>query len=72
VFLEILGLFTNYVIPGKRDEFAVTLLGVLDQLDLQPKSDVSSETLQEEIQELRGSINELSKALPRAQPGNKT
>src|SRR6266498_2792670 len=72
VFLEILGLFTDYVIPGKRDEFAVTLLGVLDQLDLQPKSDASSETLREEIQELRGSIDELSKALPRARPGNKT
>ena len=52
MFLEILGLFTDYVIPGKRDEFAVTLLGVLDQLDLQPKSNVLSETLQEEIQEL--------------------
>ena len=72
MFLEILGLFTDYVIPGKRDEFAVTLLGVLDQLDLQPKSDASSETLREEIQELRGSIDELSKALPRARPGNKT
>ena len=71
-FLEILDLFTDYVIPGKRDEFAVTLLGVLDQLDLQPKSNASSETLREEIQELRGSIDELSKALPRAQPGNKT
>jgi len=52
-FLEILGLFTYYVIPGKRDEFATTLLDVLEQLDL-PKSDTSSETLQEEIQELRG------------------
>ena len=48
------------------------LWGVLGQLDLQPKSDASSETLREEIQELRGSIDELSKALPRARPGNKT
>ena len=52
VFLEILGLFTNYIIPSKRDEFTVTLLGVLNQLDLQPKSNVLSKTLQEEIQEL--------------------
>ena len=44
--LEILGLFTDYVIPGKRDEFAATLLGVLERLDLQPiHSDTSSETL---------------------------
>jgi hypothetical protein len=71
--LEILSLFTEYVIPGKRDEFASTLLGVLDRLDLRPiHSDTSSETLREEIQELRGSIDELSKALPRAQPRNKT
>jgi hypothetical protein len=71
--LEILSLFTEYVIPGKRDEFAATLLGVLDRLDLQPiHSDASSETLREEIQELRGSIDELSKALPTAQPRNKT
>jgi hypothetical protein len=71
--LEILSLFTDYVIPGKRDEFATTLLGVLDRLDLQPThSDASSETLRDEIHELRGSIDALSKALPRAQPGNKT
>jgi hypothetical protein len=71
--LEILSLFTEYVIPGKRDEFATTLLGVLDRLDLRPvHSDASSETLREEIQELRGSIDELSKVLPRAQPRNKT
>ena len=71
--LEILGLFTDYIIPGKRDKFAATLLGVLKQLDLQPiHSDASSETLRDEIQELQGSIEELSKALPRAQPRNKT
>jgi hypothetical protein len=71
--LEILGLFTDYVIPGKRDEFAATLLGVLERLDLQPiHSDASSETLRDEIQELRSSIDELSKALPRAQSRNKT
>jgi hypothetical protein len=71
--LEILSLFTEYVIPSKRDEFASTLLGVLDRLDLRPThSDASSETLREEIQELRGSIDELAKALPRAQPRNKT
>jgi hypothetical protein len=68
--LEILGLFTDYVIPGKRDEFATTLLGVLERLDLRPQSDASSETLREEIQELRGSIVELSKALPKAQSRN--
>ena len=34
VFLEILGLFTNYIIPSKRDKFAITLLGILNQLDL--------------------------------------
>ena len=33
-----------------------------------PQSDASSETMREEIQELRGSIDELSKALPKAQP----
>jgi hypothetical protein len=72
-FLEILSLFTDYVIPGKRDEFATTLLGVLDRLDLPPThSDTSSETLRDEIQELRGSIEQLSKALPRALLGNKT
>ena len=60
--------------PGKRDEFAVVLLGVLERLDIDPRSqnnthsDTSSETLREEIQELRGSIDELSKALPRALP----
>ncbi|KIN07079.1 hypothetical protein OIDMADRAFT_46985 [Oidiodendron maius Zn] len=71
--LEILGLFTDYVIPSKRDKFAATLLGVLERLDLQPiYSDASSETLQDEIQELQGSIIELSKALPRAQPQGKT
>ena len=44
--LEILGLFTDYIIPSKRDKFAATLLGVLKQLDLQPiYSDASSETL---------------------------
>src|ERR1700722_14897648 len=42
--LEILSLFNEYVIPGKRDEFAATLLGVLDRLDLQPiHSDASSD-----------------------------
>ena len=71
--LEILGLFTDYMIPGKRDKFAATLLGVLKRLDLQPiYSDTLSETLQDEIQELQGSIEELSKALPRAQSRNKT
>jgi hypothetical protein len=60
------------MISGKRDEFAATLLGVLERLDLQPiHSDMSSETLRDEIQELQGSIDELSKALPRAQSRNK-
>ena len=59
------------MIPSKRDEFASTLLGVLDRLDLRPThSDASSETLREEIQELRGSIDELAKALLRAQLRN--
>jgi hypothetical protein len=73
-FFEILSLFTDFVIPGKRDEFATTLVNVLDRLDLpvQPRSDASSETLREEIQELRGSIVELSKALPKSQPRNTT
>ena len=44
-FLEILDLFTDCVTPGKRDEFAAVLWGVLGQLDLQPKSDVLSKTL---------------------------
>ena len=66
-FLEILDLFTDFVIPGKNEEFAATLLDVLDQLELPripPQSDNSSETLIEEIQELRGSIEGLSKTLP--------
>ena len=44
--LEILGLFTDYIIPGKRDKFAVTLLGILKRLDLQPiYSNTLSKTL---------------------------
>ena len=72
--LEILSLFDDYMKPGKRDEFVAVLLGVLERLDIDPRSqnnthsDTLSETLREEIQELRGSINELSKALPRALP----
>ena len=70
--LEILSLFTDFVKPDKRDEFAVILLKVLERLDLDlwPRinSDTLSEILWEEIQELRGSIDELSKALPKALP----
>ena len=58
--------------PGKRDEFVVVLLGVLEQLDIDlwsqnnTHSNISSEILREEIQELWGSIDKLSKALLRA------
>ena len=58
ILLEILSLFDDYMKPGKRDEFAVVLLSILERLDIDLRSqnntysNTSSETLREEIQEL--------------------